>query len=398
MAETGHSLARLLDELLQVMFGKQRNITGPFTQGWLCQRDDVDAVVKVLTKLPFANRLFQIEVRGENHADIDFLRLRRADRFEFTVLKNSKKLDLQAGRSGSDFVEENRSPIGLQKFPHLVVIGSGESSCDMTEKLTFQQRIRQCTASNFNERFVPAVTHLMDGAGGHRFAGTGFTKDQNRGPHVRHAFNYVEHFLHAIVVPDDISHTEPLIKSLLQLTAFVDNLFLTECPVDRESQFIVNNRFGEVIKGSQTNCVHGAFDRAKSGEQNDLCFRSRLRRPFEQSESILIGQVHVTDDGVEGTFFDPLNRIQAILRGFSPVTKAAKEVGHRFQHQRIIINKQKGTMIHHLNAFQKEVFEPLVNKTNVSSAMKVRTLCHSIGAFGDAVLSSCRRALADRRR
>jgi hypothetical protein len=35
------------------------------------------------------------------------------------------------------------------------------------------------------------------------------------------------------------------------------------------------------------------------------------------------------------------------------VTKTAKVVGHRFQHQRIVINKQKGTMIHHLITFQK---------------------------------------------
>ena len=139
MTESRDVLACLFDEFFQVMIREQRNVTHSFPKRWLHQRDNVDAVIKVLSEFSLADCFFQIQIRGEDHANVDLVSLIPPDRFEFAILQNSQQLDLQARGSGTDFVEEDRTTVGLQEFPLLVVRGSRERAGNVSKQFAFQQ-------------------------------------------------------------------------------------------------------------------------------------------------------------------------------------------------------------------------------------------------------------------
>ena len=50
-----------------------------------------ETLVKVVTKLPLCDHLANIAVRGGDYPDIDLDRLRRANRFNFSLLKNTQQ-------------------------------------------------------------------------------------------------------------------------------------------------------------------------------------------------------------------------------------------------------------------------------------------------------------------
>ena len=54
-------------------------------------------------------------VGGGNDAYISLERLRTADAFEFTLLKDPKQSNLRRGRKIADFVEKNRAAVGQFK-------------------------------------------------------------------------------------------------------------------------------------------------------------------------------------------------------------------------------------------------------------------------------------------
>ena len=273
--------AGLFDEFFQVVIGEQRNVADSFSQWRLSQGDDVDPVVQVLAEFPFADGFFQIQICCQDHADIDLVSLVTANGFEFTVLQNSQQFDLQVGGSGTNFVQEDGSAIGLQELAHLVVGGTGERSGNMSEQFAFQQGIGQGPAGDFDKGLVSAVAHLMDGAGGHCLTGPGFTQDQDCGAGVSDTFDQVKHLEHAVIMPDDVAHAESLAQLSPQLFVFRDDLTLPEGTADRKVQFIINDWLGEVVERSQADRFDGTVDGSEARQQDDLCVGHGLRGPVE---------------------------------------------------------------------------------------------------------------------
>ena len=180
----------------------------------------------------------------------------------------------------------------------------------------------------------------MNGSRRHRLPCAGLTQHENRRPGVGDALDQVEHLEHAVVVTDDVAHAETLVELLLERLVLGDDLLLAECPTDREVQFVVDDRLGEIVEGPEANGFDGAVDRAEPGQQNDLRVGDRLRGPFEQLEAVSVGKVHVTDDGIERILLHPGDRFVAGGGRLCAMAETPQIVGNSFEQRTIVIDDQ----------------------------------------------------------
>jgi hypothetical protein len=74
--------------------------------------DDVDAVVEVLAETAGLDLVGEVEVAGQDDADVGGAGLVAADGLVLLFLQDAEELDLEAGRGGGDFVEEDGAALG----------------------------------------------------------------------------------------------------------------------------------------------------------------------------------------------------------------------------------------------------------------------------------------------
>jgi hypothetical protein len=65
-----HVLFELLGEVRNKMLGEQADIVSAFAQRRQVDRDHVEAIIEILAKLAFANRLFNVAVRRGDYTDV----------------------------------------------------------------------------------------------------------------------------------------------------------------------------------------------------------------------------------------------------------------------------------------------------------------------------------------
>ena len=268
-----------------------------------------------------------------------------ADRFEFAVLQHAEQLDLQPGRSGRDFVEEDRAAVGLQKLAHFVVRGPGKRARHVAEELALQQRIGQRpqeTSTNGLSRrplswwMARAVTVLPVPLSPRirivvRVSATLSTRSNS--PH------------HLVIAADDVLQPNLIVELRPQLPVLFDDLPLAQGPLDRQVEFGVDHRLGDVVEGAHADRFDGAFDRAVAGDQDDVGVRGVLDGPLQQMKAVRIGQAHVAQDDLERKFAHPLDGVEAGEGGLGPVSEAAQIVGHGLADLLVVVDNQQRTLI-----------------------------------------------------
>ena len=92
---------------------EQRNVFFALAQRRHEKRNHVEPVEKILAKIAARDFLFQILVGRGDHADVDRDRSRRSHRSEALFVERAQHLGLRLQAHVADFVEEERSAIGL---------------------------------------------------------------------------------------------------------------------------------------------------------------------------------------------------------------------------------------------------------------------------------------------
>src|SRR5690606_9227002 len=105
--------ARVFADLLQKRMGQQRYVARPGSQWRQFDVDHVDAIEQILPEAAFRNQLREVLVRGQDHANVDFVRLRAADRLELQLLQHAQQLHLHRRTGGADLIEKDRAAVGL---------------------------------------------------------------------------------------------------------------------------------------------------------------------------------------------------------------------------------------------------------------------------------------------
>src|SRR5215467_1665293 len=108
------------------MGDQQRNITSAKAKRRKADRDDIEPVVKILSKRAVRHSFLKIAIGGRDHTHVDFYVLVPADTTELAFLNDAEELDLDGRRRIADLIQEDRAAIGNFKQAGLVRHGPRE--------------------------------------------------------------------------------------------------------------------------------------------------------------------------------------------------------------------------------------------------------------------------------
>ena len=114
---------------------QERDILGSLPQRWKLERNDVEAVVEVLSKCLLFNALFQITVSGGNDTDVEVSTDGGSNSPNLAILKKLQQLDLGGRRQLLDLVQNGGALIGLLEETSFVDMRSGKSALGVSEEL-----------------------------------------------------------------------------------------------------------------------------------------------------------------------------------------------------------------------------------------------------------------------
>ena len=97
-------------------------------------RNDIEAVEKVLAEVAFGNLFLQILVRCRQHPDVHFDGFVRTDTRDLALLQRPQHLGLRGKTHVSYLIEEERSSVGLLELARTVFDRSGERAFHMSEE------------------------------------------------------------------------------------------------------------------------------------------------------------------------------------------------------------------------------------------------------------------------
>jgi hypothetical protein len=133
--------AMFLGEAFKKVVRQDFDIPGAVAQGRHLDREDIEAIVKILAELALLDRLQQVAVRGGQNAHIHLDRFVAADALEFPLLKNAEELGLEGQRNLADLVEEDRAAIGQSKRPSRWSVAPVKEPLSWPKKFALDQRL-----------------------------------------------------------------------------------------------------------------------------------------------------------------------------------------------------------------------------------------------------------------
>src|SRR4051812_42804294 len=102
-------------EMVDKIVDQELNVAAAVAQRRDVEFEDRQAVIKVFAKTAVADKIGQVAVGGGDDSDIDVDFFCAADRQERMPLQNSEQLGLTVERHLADFIEKQRSGVGLLK-------------------------------------------------------------------------------------------------------------------------------------------------------------------------------------------------------------------------------------------------------------------------------------------
>src|SRR5438552_3487761 len=122
--------------------GQDRNVLGPFAQGWQPDGNDVDAVVEIIAKPLFLDRPLQVHVGCDDEPKPRLDGLHATDALDFTLLNGTQQFGLQVQPQFPDLVEKERT-VGCElELPEPLLVSAGEGPSLVTEQCTLRQFMR----------------------------------------------------------------------------------------------------------------------------------------------------------------------------------------------------------------------------------------------------------------
>src|SRR5258708_28000458 len=128
----------LLAELLNEMADQQRNIFFSLPQCRDSDREHIEPIVQIGSKLLFSHHCFQIAIRCRNEAGIGPESARAAQALELALLQNAQKLRLKLQGNFPDFIQEDRSPMRPLQTPPSLAYRARERPPFLAEKFPLQ--------------------------------------------------------------------------------------------------------------------------------------------------------------------------------------------------------------------------------------------------------------------
>src|SRR5581483_9632086 len=137
----------------------------------------VDAVEKILTKIPLSYFVIEVFVGSDDKPNVHLDRPFSSHGIKFSLFQNAQELRLNAEGHIADLVEEKSPSVGLCKKAGRFSDRAREGALLVAEKLALEQRLGQRGAVDGDERHVPPGTAQVHGLGDQLLAGAALAMD-----------------------------------------------------------------------------------------------------------------------------------------------------------------------------------------------------------------------------
>ena len=190
-------------------------------------REDVQPIVEIVTKLAIGDHLFQIAVGGGDQANVGLDQLIAAQTFKLLLLQNAQQLRLKFQRHVANFVEEQRTFVRQFETPNPLRAGPGKRAALMAKQIAFQQSGRHCRAVHFHHSAGVASAQVVNCPRDQLLTRSGFTQNQDGAVALRHHFDLFEYAVHRFAAANDFAElTLHVVELFRQRQVFVDQTFL----------------------------------------------------------------------------------------------------------------------------------------------------------------------------
>src|SRR3989304_4229038 len=178
------------------MFRKKRDIVPALPQGGNVAPDHVAAIEEVLPEPSPGHLALEVARRRGHQAHVDFPGLRVAEPADLPLLQETKQLRLQRQGKLPDLVEEKRAAAGFLDQPRPVGLRLREGSLAVAEELALQERFRDRSAVEGDERLPFSAPPEVEKARHQFLPGAALPGDQHRGVVILYLSRRPDHLLH----------------------------------------------------------------------------------------------------------------------------------------------------------------------------------------------------------
>ena len=124
---------------LEEMFHQQRQVFDTLSQGRNGQRENIEAVIEIRSKLFLLHQLLEVTMSRGNHTHVGGQQFLSPNSLKLTFLQNPKQFGLEFERHVSNFIQKKCPVSSLFKFSSFAFNRAGEGSFFMTEQFRFKQ-------------------------------------------------------------------------------------------------------------------------------------------------------------------------------------------------------------------------------------------------------------------
>src|SRR2546429_1202210 len=177
--DTLHLAAEFQVELAYEMIRKQRDVLPMLPKRRQCDMDDIQAIEEITAESPGLDFLVEIPVGACDHANIDPKRLGASHCPHLLLLDHAQKFHLHMHGHLADLVEKNGAGVRRREEAGAGLDGAGEGALHMPEELAFEERLRDRSAVDGNERLSASRAGRVDGPGDQLLAGAALAGDEH---------------------------------------------------------------------------------------------------------------------------------------------------------------------------------------------------------------------------
>src|SRR6267154_132972 len=183
-----HGGGELFDEVPY----KLRNIRFSFAERWQRNRENIQAIVQILSEFTVTNHLPQVLIGRRDDTNIDARGTGAAYGLELALLEHTEQLRLKLHWHVADFIQKQCAAVRQRKPADVRIDSSGEGSAFVPEKLAFEKTGRHRRTVHFDE--IPAAPRakLVNRARDNLLARPGFAGDQDGGVCWSHGLDFCE--------------------------------------------------------------------------------------------------------------------------------------------------------------------------------------------------------------
>src|SRR5690606_22531132 len=327
--------AEALADGMQEVIDEERDIAQALAQGRDAQDVHVESVVEILAKPLCVDVRFQVAVGRRYDPCLDRDRSLAAEACDLARLECTEQLGLRGEGELADLVEEDRAAARQLERAAAGAVCTGERPLFVAEQLALDERFRQCSAVECDERRLWLAAEPVEVARYELLAGAALTEHEDGARDRREAADVVVQASHRAALADQWAlalDARPQPPDLaLEAAALQGIAYLLHDAL---------HRLGLVDEAVRTepDGLHAPVEVARAGVDDDGHVETALTHRAQHLEAVHAGHLEVEDHAIDVFLDERSNRIASrVDRPGAVPADAPQVVGVLLGHRRHVI-------------------------------------------------------------